>query len=382
MDKILINKDGAKSIDDFLKIREQKLPIENSLRMIMKNKIPRYTEIEISFFELCALHCRFCWQDNYNPTGTNSITEKAEIVIDYLKKQEANLQPSIQIHMLGGELFEDSNDYYSEYFAFISAIAEHCKLFLPEKDLTFVFLTNMNFQKEETKNKLDFFLRMLKINDYNFILTTSWDPTGRPLKGDTETKFHQNITYFKEHLSEITFVLTKPTIKKLLEDNNEYLELLTSEGFTIDYDYYMPTTWADSLMPSDRDLLNAFRYLLWKFPKIRKLKSWLEVEEDACRITCASLNKITILPDGTITNCRHLDYNQKDFDTKIFNESNSDIIMNFITKKECLSCPYFKRCPLSCFVMADHKKFLGNKELDECFYKTLFKETDELRRRN
>lgn len=144
----------------------------------------------------------------------------------------------------------------------------------------------------------------------------------------------------------------------------------------------MPTTWADSLMPSDHELLNAFRYLLWKFPKIRKLKSWTEPNEEACRITCASLNKITILPDGTITNCRHLNYDQKDFDTEIFNESNSDIVMKFITKKECLSCPYFKRCPLSCFVMSDHKKFLGNKELNECFYKILFRETHELRKRN
>jgi radical SAM protein with 4Fe4S-binding SPASM domain len=382
MDKILINKDGAKTVDDFLKIREQKLPMENMLKKVMKDKIPKYTEIEISFFELCALHCRFCWQDNYNPTGTNSIKEKAEIVVDYLKKQEAFLQPNIQVHMLGGELFEDSNDYYSEYLIFINTIFEHCKHHLPQKELMFVFLTNMNFQKEETKLKLESFLNELKSKNISFILTTSWDPTGRPLKGDIETQFHKNITYFKEYLSEITFVLTKPTIKRLLQDKNEYLDLLIKEGFVIDYDYYMPTTWADSLMPSDRDLLNAFRYLLYKHPIIRKLKSWIEPEEEACRITCASLNKITILPDGTITNCRHLNYDNKDFDTEVFNESNSDIIMKYITKKECLSCPYFKRCPLSCFVMADHKKFLGNQELNECFYKILFRETDELRKRN
>lgn len=382
MDKILINKDGAKTIDDFLKIREQKLPTENMLKMVMKDKIPRYTEIEISFFELCALHCRFCWQDNYNPTGIKSITEKAKIVVDYLEKQKDFLQPNIQVHMLGGELFEDSNDYYSEYFTFIDNVFEYCKHHLPDKKLMFVFLTNMNFQKEKTKLKLEFFLNKLKVKNIQFILTTSWDPTGRPLKGDVETQFHKNITYFKEYLSEITFVLTKPTIQKLLQDKNEYLDLLVEQGFIIDYDYYMPTTWADSLMPSDRDLLNAFRYLLYKYPIIRKLKSWIEQEEDACRITCASLNKITILPDGTITNCRHLNYDNKDFDTEIFNESNSDIIMKYLTKKECLSCPYFKRCPLSCFVMADHKKFLGNQELNECFYKILFRETDELRKRN
>jgi hypothetical protein len=302
MDKILINKHGAKSVDDFLKIRDQKLPMENMIRKILKDKTPRYTEIEISFFELCALHCRFCWQDNYNPTGTNTIAEKAEIVVDYLKKQEAILQPNIQVHLLGGELFEDSNDYYGEYTAFINRIFEHCQLVLPDKELMFVFLTNMNFQKDETKAKLESFLNGLRSKGVKFILTTSWDPTGRPLKGDIETQFHKNITHFKDDLSEVTFVLTKPTIKKLLEDKNEYLSLLVEQGFNIDYDYYMPTTWADSLMPSDRDLLNAFRYLIYKFPGIRKLKSWLEPEEEACRITCASLNTSS----GSIPNSLHI----------------------------------------------------------------------------
>lgn len=373
MEKILINKDGAKTIEDFLKIKQSHENKEGYLKSILSKKAPPYTEIEISFFELCNLHCRFCWQDNYNPTGTTTIAEKAKIVIDYLISQKKKLQPNIQVHMLGGELFEDSNDYYSEYFTFISSIYEHCKLALPEKNLRFVFLTNMNYQKDETHQKLKAFLDKLKENNIQFILTTSWDPTGRPLKGDVETRFHHNITYFKEYLSEITFVLTKQTIGRLLKDKNEYLDLLVQQGFTIDYDYYMPTTWADSMMPSDRELLNAFRYMIWKWPHLSKLEPWTQKESDGY-LTCGSLNKITILPDGTITNCRHLSYNQKDFETEIFNESNSDMILNYISKKECLSCPYFVECPLSCFVMSDHKKFNGNLELDECFYKILFNE--------
>lgn len=374
MEKILVNKDGPKTINDFLKIKESYGTKESMLLTIMKDKAPPYTEIEISFFELCNLHCRFCWQDNYNPTGITSIIEKADIVIDYLIKQKDKLQPNIQVHMLGGELFEDSNDYYSEYFTFIYRIYEHCKLVLPEKHLRFVFLTNMNYQKDETHQKLKAFLDKLSAYEIKFVLTTSWDPTGRPLKGDTETRFHHNISALKEYLSEITFVLTKQTIARLLQDKNEYLELLINQGFNIDYDYYMPTTWADSMMPSDRELLNAFRYLLWKFPQISKLEPWLSIEPVVGTLTCASLNKITILPDGTITNCRHLKYDQKNFETKIFNESNSDMILNYIHKKQCMTCPYFTECPLSCFVMSDHKKFNGNLELSECLYSILFQE--------
>lgn len=374
MEKILVNKDGPKTISDFLKIKESYDSKESAVLSILKAKAPPYTEIELSFFELCNLHCRFCWQDNYNPVGISTIAEKADIVIDYLVKQKDKLQPNIQVHMLGGELFEDSNDYYSEYFAFICRIHEHCKLALPDKHLRFVFLTNMNYQKDETHQKLKSFLDSLTAEGIKFVLTTSWDPTGRPLKGDTETRFHHNITAFKDYLSEITFVLTKQTINRLLQDKNEYLELLVAQGFNIDYDYYMPTTWADQMMPSDRDLLNVFRYMIWKWPHMSKLEPWVGDEPVIGTLTCGSLNKITILPDGTITNCRHLNYDQKDFETKIFNESNSGMILNYLHKKQCLNCPFFQECPLSCFVMSDHKKFNGNLELSECLYSILFQE--------
>ena len=377
MKEILINKDGPKTIEDFIKIKDPKEKQDFIVKSIIGKKAPNYTEIEVSFFQLCALHCRFCWQDTYDPTGISFISEKSKVAIDYLIAKKDSIQPNIQVHMLGGELFEDSNDYYEDYYQFIIDIKKHCDENLPEKNLMFVFLTNMNFQKETTRDKLENFLERLKKDNCKFILTTSWDPTGRPLKGEESTKFHQNITYFKKYLAEITFVLTKPTINRLLRENVDYLDLLYNSGFKIDYDYYMPTTQVDSLMPSDRDLLNAFRLLLKKYPKISKLKAWTNKDDTLPgKLTCASLNKITILPDGTITNCRHLNYDQTDFETKIFNESNSDMILNYITKKECLSCPYFFKCPLSCFVMSDHKKFIENKELKECYYKILFRENE------
>ena len=379
MKKLLINKNGPKTIESFLHAKKDFLQQEEVLNSILKEKAPQYTEIEVSFFQLCELHCRFCWQDSYDPTGITTIVSKAQTVLNYLKDQKDSLRDTIQVHLLGGELFEDSNDYYSQYFDFITIIKDYCVTNLPEKKLLFVFLTNMNFQLETTKSKLEVFLNSLVENGTNFILTTSWDPSGRPLKGEINTKFHSNITYFKNYLSEITFVLTRPTINKLLNNQYEYLQLLVDEGFTIDFDYYMPTTNAESLMPSDWDLLNAFRMLIRTFPNIRKLKAWTQNINAPTKLTCASLSKITILPDGTITNCRHLDYSDENFSTKIINESNSSMIFNFISKKECLSCSYFEQCPLSCFLMSDCKHFSSKKELDECFYKTLFKEKNEQR---
>lgn len=373
----MINKNGLKTSQEFTKKVSENSPLSPVVKSLLKEKAPRYTEIEVSFFQLCDLHCRFCWQDNYDPTGTTSIREKADTVIDYLKENEKFLQPRIQVHLLGGELFEDNNNYYNDYEYFILKIQEYCKQNLPDKELIFVFLTNMNFQKESTKEKVEKFLQNLEERYCDFILTTSWDPTGRPLSGETTTRFHHNITYFKKYLSEITFVLTKNTIKQILKDRNSYLDYLYSNGFTIDYDYYMPTKRVDSLMPSDWDLLNAIRFLLTKYPNIPKLKAFTKKHDNPGKLTCASLNKITILPDGTITNCRHLNYEQEEFDTKIDKESNASMIMNFITKKECLSCEYFRDCPMSCFLMSDHKKFIESSELDDCLYKLIFQERDE-----
>ena len=377
MKKILLNKDGPKTIPLFLAKKEDSLNKEFFLNHILKEKVPQYTEIEVSFFELCNLHCSFCWQDNYSTVGITSIAKKADIVIDYLKREEKLLRPAIQVHMLGGELFEDSNDYYKEYKDFILRIKQYCDEGLPLKNLTFVFLTNMNFQKNETIKKLESFLRDLEENNCSFILTTSWDPTGRPLKGEVNTRFHYNITHFKKYLSEITFVLTRPTIYRLIQDENKYLDLLVEQGFQIDFDYYMPTSNTEKMMPSDRELLLAFRYLIKKYPFIRKLSAWVKTLNTPQKITCASLSKITVLPDGTITNCRHLNYLEEDFDTPIMNESNSDMILNFISKKECLSCSYFSKCPMSCFLMSDHKFFSTRQELDKCFYKILFDEKNE-----
>lgn len=377
MQKILINTNGAKTIEDFFDRREASKATDEFIRKVFKQKAPDYTEIEISFFELCNLHCRFCWQDNYNPTGINTIVDKADIVIEYLKTQKEKLLDNIQVHMLGGELFEDTIDYFEDYYQFIAKIQKHYEEHLPGKSMKYVFLTNMNFQKDETLKKLEAFLNRLKAINCKFVLTTSWDPTGRPLAGETTTRFHHNITYFKEYISEVTFVLTKQTIRRILDDKTPYLDLLNKEGFNIDYDYYMPTSAVDALMPSDRELYEVMSCMIKRFPYIHKLEVFTNKHPNFTgRLTCGSLHKITILPDGTLTNCRHLDYDQKDFETEIFNESNSSMIMKYISKKECLSCPYFIRCPLSCFVMSDHKKFTGQKELDECLYKKVYKDQD------
>ena len=373
---LLINKDGAKNSEEFNSAKSDKQPLEDSIKQILASKAPKYTEIEVSFFQACALRCSFCWQDHDDTEGVTTIREKADTVIDYLENNKGKLQPLIQVHMLGGELFEDNHDeeYYEDYLYFMEKVNDYCSKNLPDKRVLFILISNMSFKLDKTGEKIDNLVASLSNQSIEFLIATSWDPTGRPLTKELQSNFHKNILRYKKYISEVTFVLTRPTIKRILADNDKYLRQLVDMGFKIDYDYYTPTGAHELLMPSDWEILNAIRCMIKKYPSMGKLKAFTNPEEHKGIMTCASLNKITILPDGTITNCRHLNYDQESFNTKILNESNADIIMSYVTKKECLTCEYFADCPLSCFLMHDHKTFTGRQELDECLYKVVYRE--------
>ena len=185
--------------------------------------------------------------------------------------------------------------------------------------------------------------------------------------------FDANLKFFKNKIQGITLVLTKPSINKLLRKNIPYFDYLY-DNFIIDFDYYVPTEHADKLMPSDWELLNIFRMFIKKYPKMPTIDSWLNGEINS--ISCGNLNKITILPDGSLVPCRQLDYSQTEFETAIQKETNSAIIEKYLNKYNCLSCEYFNKCTLSCFVMNDHKSYTGKEELEKCLYKIIFEELD------
>ncbi|RLA63451.1 MAG: hypothetical protein DRQ88_12445 [Epsilonproteobacteria bacterium] len=347
---------GEPSVDRLLKKRKHFLPIDE----ILKEKAPNHTEIEVCFFHTCNINCKFCWQSSSDERGEDTIVEKADIVLEYAQKSPVN--SFIQIHLLGGEIFDDGKNRYNDYKAFLSKIHENLKT-----KHKFIFLTNMNWSTDSTDSEVESLIAYMESMGIDFHFTTSWDPTGRPIKGEVETDFHKNLMKYKKYVSEITFVLTKPTIQKLLGRDTSYLDLLITEGFQVDIDYYMPTSSTDQLMPTDRMLLEAMLCLNKHYPKIKKMSN-LEG-----KITCMSPSKVTIMPDGTLTCCMHIEYDQKEFNTPIVKESNSPLILNFLEKNGCFSCEYYSKCPFTCFVMDDHKSF--KRELNDCLYKLYFDKT-------
>lgn len=358
-------KDVNQNIKEFLD--KKKLSPEEAVRSLLSRKQPDVTEIEISLFQACNLRCAMCWQDQDDETGLDTIVEKADIVIDYLHNWE-HKKPEVQVTITGGELFQNGLDKYDDYFNMIKKINDNV-----DDDITFCFITNLSFN-QETSTKVKNFLNRCKDEKIKVALATSWDTTGRPLKNTIDSDFYKNLVTYKDDILGITLVLTKPTINVLLRKGDEFLDFLYNDGYNVQFDYYVPTESAAALMPTDRDLLNVFRMFSIKYPKLGLMEAWKNGEINI--MSCGSLNKITILPDGSISTCRQLDYEQDEFETKINNTTNTNMMLSFMERQGCLTCPYFDRCTLSCFVMNDHKSYLSKKELDRCLYQILFEELD------
>jgi radical SAM protein with 4Fe4S-binding SPASM domain len=363
MGKIPTVKNGIKTIEDFL----NKPGSEKILRNLLAEKAPRRTEVEVSFFQICNLKCAFCWQDHNDPTGIESIREKSKTVLEYLKKSD-HLKEEINITMTGGELFQDGmeDSVFDDLEYFITDIAKNSKT-LTNSLVSFTIISSLFFE-EETLIRVRKFLDRLQFLNINFALATSWDPVGRPAKN-----FLKNISALGAYVKGITTVMTAPNIKKIMsgESDFEYYNL----QYGIEFDYYVPTATASYMMPSDIELRDFFVYLSKNHPETSIIKAWRESLVNP--VSCGSLNKLTILPDGSLVTCRQLKYDANDFQNEIIQNSNANIIEKYIAKNECLSCPYFSRCTLSCFVMNDHKSYQGKKTLNYCFYKDVFKSIDD-----
>ena len=120
-------------------------------------------------------------------------------------------------------------------------------------------------------------------------------------------------------------------------------------------------------MPSDQELYDAFVYAATHYPNVYPVRGWLENKEN--KMTCYSLNKITILPDGKQVTCRYLSYKEGSFKNPIDYKSNANIVTSYIEKHNCLSCKHYDRCSFRCFVQADWVK---REEMPGCLYAKFF----------
>jgi radical SAM protein with 4Fe4S-binding SPASM domain len=368
MRKIPPVKNGIQRVTDFL----AKPKKEKTIRDILGDKAPVRTEIEVSFFQACNVKCAFCWQDNNDTTGLETIREKVMPVITYLHSSD-HLLDDINITLTGGELFQDGvlEDIYHDLAYFMLEISDHCNRNLSEKNINFTLISSLPYS-EDTYATVKRLFALLDAGKVNYSIATSWDAVGRPLG-----RWRENLSQLGDKVDGMTMVITKQAIKKFLSKDLNVLGVFENlaNQYRIELDYYVPTSTADSMMPSDTELRDFFIFMVDNFPNVGFIEAWMKSKVNP--ISCGSLNKMTIMPDGSLLTCRQPAYSKEEFNKEIIPNSNSNIIENFMGKNECLSCEYYDRCTLSCFVMSDHKSF--KRDLEYCFYKDVHKYIEEKR---
>jgi len=330
--------------------------------LILKDKREAREEFFINLFELCNLKCSFCWQDHNDKRGMDTVRDKAQVIIDRLieRKKYTN---GFDINLMGGELFFDeiNDSLFDDYFYLAKKVNEYCTA--NSIEVSFNWVTNLVFTKTQRVLKLQ---SDLIDEGVDSMLTTSYDPRGR-FNTKNFNLFLKNIDIVRMHLRSVGIVMTRPNIMAIMKGDSKLQSLY--KKIDLYFDYYSPEESFKTSLPKDSELLVFFKYMLQNYPKAEPFRSWRE--NDINKMTCRSSN--VILPDGGGGKCRSLvakslyDEFLSEFDVK----DNDSMEKSFIERRNCLTCEFFQKCGLGCFLQSD---FLKHNDLEDCLFYLTFKE--------
>ncbi len=336
---------------------------KNYLSKLLSNKLPDSSEIELHLFELCNLRCHFCGQDHEDKTGFDEILSKIAPVKEFIS---SNPKKSHILNIMGGEIFNDElpDTFFSDYLTLAREVDSHAKSL--GHTCVFNWVSNLIFSKSDRVKK---FLNDLESLNIISNISTSYDFAGRINSLWNKDLFKSNLELFKGRIFTVGFVLTKTSINHLLTKRDHFFDYLY-DNYPLYFDYYVPENGANTLMPSDQEILNCYLFIAKNYPQISPVKDLLENDEN--KMTCYSLNKLTLLPNGREVKCRYMDYEHHQFNTPIDYLSNENIVEAHLEENQCMSCEWFYKCSFRCFVQADWAKRV---KTETCMFKTFFKET-------
>lgn len=332
----------------------------NVIDFLLEEKRDRREEFMITLFEKCNLACAFCWQDHDNREGLDTIRDKVDSLVKAAKNSP---KTGMLFNLMGGEMFADdifTDKMFADYVFLITETYQQVKAL--GKTADFTCCTNLIYSNVE---KVQQFLDEIKSNGIKIGLSISYDFTGRFNPNDLKV-FMKNTEFFKKEVINIGIVLTAPNIIALLKNNDEAFKCLYNSGFHIFFDYYSPEKNAAVMTPSDALLLEAFYFLIDNYPNTQPVKNWITQTNN--QLTCKS-SKV-LLPSGEMVQCGKLpDEKTIKFFKKPNQMSNTAMEESFMEQMGCLTCEYFTRCSLGCFLQ---HYFKGRDELNECVYKLMF----------
>ena len=342
---------------------------KDPLQRILDKKRYFKKEINVALFEYCSNHCSFCFQQNDDRTNLNPIIikKKADLICNLIDEEPNN---DLALKIFGGELFEESvtMDNLKSYALFIKQISDKCKAL--KKNLSITLVTNL---LADNKILIENFIKSIRNKNIEINLAASFDFVGRFHSQKSLDLFMENLLYLKPYIKSINMVITKPNIDILLK--NKISNIKTREAFDIIYenfdaiacDYYNPDIGTCHIsMPSDKDLLDFFYYAIDNYPKIMPVNCWISGKESdlSCEAT------IGISSRGRIRNCRATTVDCPDLFWSDDNQiDNSAIENSFVKHFNCLSCRWYNRCTMGCFLFFDFKY---REHYEECIFSHIF----------
>jgi len=313
------------------------------------NKRPSTGEIIVTLFELCNLSCLFCNQDHSSIEGIDTIVDK----IDQIKKVIATLREKgkkdFSIHLMGGELFSDELDdkVFEDYKTLIHLIKDHC--YQENIPVSISVVTNLVWQK---KNRIKQFLESTGVD-----IMSSYDPAGRFNPQSLEI-FKQNVVEFKDYISTVNVVITKPTIDKFLKNQIPFFDYLYN-NFEIYFDQYGPEKNQKFLMATDVEVRDFMKHLVDRWPNVMPVRDYFSKTKS--QMTCMDTH--TVMPTGKWGGCGQFEHLDKVIPIKLVTEQ------SWLDGYNCLECEHFNRCSLGCF-MSNHVRDMRTQK--ECWLKEVY----------
>ena len=328
---------------------------------VLKTKLPDIAEVEIFLFEHCNLRCVHCFQDHEATVGMSEelILMKADMSADFMARNQLK---EFTLNVMGGELFQDHllDEYLPMYSKFVDRVRKAAETLGKKVHLNFV--TNLLSTRPDVMGWL---------KKHDLMVSTSYDPTGRFNPSQFEL-FKKNIEVYRDRISIITGVATKQNISAIIK-GDEYFTYLY-DNFPFYWDQLTPgPTVSKSLMPKQSELLAFLKHLIDNYPKCLNVTAYTEPKNRM--MSCPSVNKLLIEADNHTSGCRIKKHKEQSI---IFispvKDTNDELIENFVSKYDCLSCEYFNTCTFSCFVKHDWKQLI--EDVDGCLYKHAFQHAE------
>lgn len=322
-------------------------------------------EITVALFEKCNLCCSYCFSKRKNMVidfnKILSIPKEIEKDLFPIFKEKGIEQ--FNITTWGGELFSDDlpDALFDVYKKYIDIWKKDLKEFNPQLQVQFHWYTNGVWRKWE---------RVRDLMGYcSGKLLFSYDAVGRFTKPEQIELLKNSINNLKFFTENIGITLTKRNIQEYIK-GDKFLE--SFPDIRIDSNYYWPNRDWEKDIATDNDLLDWFLWGIknkkFNFSTILGLfKGAFDIPDNKhckCKNSARYNNGIftqdCVLKSSIVGVENFLNYNGKILDTKEKFDLRDKI---FYQKRKCLTCPYFKNCPMGCIGSQLFKYYQMN---DDC----------------